>query len=65
MTSITNAERVLFPASGVTKGELVMHYELVADRLLPHVAGRPLTLERYPRGIDGAVRLRHAGSFSV
>jgi bifunctional non-homologous end joining protein LigD len=54
MTSITNADRVLFPDQGVTKGELVGHYELVADRLLPHIAGRPLTLERYPSGIDGA-----------
>lgn len=51
MTDITNADRILFPSSGITKGDLATHYELVSKRLLPHVAGRPLTLERFPRGI--------------
>lgn len=48
---VTNADRVVFPDVGITKGEVVAHYEAVAGRMLPHVAGRPLTLERYPRGI--------------
>jgi bifunctional non-homologous end joining protein LigD len=48
---VTHADRVLFPASGITKGELVDYYSEVAATMLPHVKGRPLTLWRYPRGI--------------
>lgn len=48
---ITNADRVVFPGEGITKGEVVAYYESAAARMLPHLAGRPLTLERYPRGI--------------
>src|SRR3569833_2543619 len=49
---VTHADRVLFPDSGITKGDLVDYYSQVADAMLPHVKGRPLTLWRYPRGID-------------
>jgi bifunctional non-homologous end joining protein LigD len=49
---ITNPDRVLFPDDGITKGDLVDYYAEVADVMLPHVKGRPLTLWRYPRGID-------------
>jgi bifunctional non-homologous end joining protein LigD len=49
---VTNADRVVFPKAGITKGEVVAYYESVADRMLVHLAGRPLTLERYPRGLD-------------
>jgi bifunctional non-homologous end joining protein LigD len=48
---ITHPEKVLFPEDGVTKGELAAYYESVAPLLLPHLAGRPVTLERYPKGI--------------
>jgi bifunctional non-homologous end joining protein LigD len=48
---VSNADRVVFPDVGITKGEVVAYYEVVADTMLPHLAGRPLTLERYPRGI--------------
>lgn len=51
---ITHPERVLFPADGITKGELAAYYELVAPVMLPHVRMRPLTMERYPAGIDQA-----------
>jgi bifunctional non-homologous end joining protein LigD len=49
---ITHPDRLLFPADGITKGDLVDYYEAVADVMLPHVKDRPLTLWRYPRGID-------------
>ena len=49
---LTNLDRVLFPAAGFTKGDLVDYYERVAPVLLPHLAGRPLTLGRFPAGID-------------
>ena len=48
---ITHPEKVMFPESGITKGELAAYYELVAPLMLPHLAGRPVTLERFHRGI--------------
>jgi bifunctional non-homologous end joining protein LigD len=49
---ITHPEKVLFPDCGITKGELAAYYEAVASLMLPHIAGRPITMERYPAGID-------------
>jgi bifunctional non-homologous end joining protein LigD len=48
---ITHPEKVLFPDDGITKGELAAYYEAMAPLLLPHVRGRPVTMERYPQGI--------------
>jgi bifunctional non-homologous end joining protein LigD len=48
---ITHPEKVLFPDDGITKGELAAYYESVAPVMLPHIAGRPVTMERYPNGI--------------
>ena len=47
-------DKVLFPDDGITKGDLVDYYAEVADVMLPHLKDRPLTLQRYPRGIDAA-----------
>ncbi len=49
--AIEHLDKVLFPDAGVTKGELVEHYRNLAERILPHLAGRPLTLQRFPDGI--------------
>jgi len=49
--AITHPEKVLFPADGITKGDLCAYYEAVAPLMLPHIAGRPITMERYPAGI--------------
>ena len=49
---ITHPEKVLFPEDGITKGELAAYYEAIAPVLLPHIRGRPVTMERYPSGID-------------
>ncbi len=51
MVKITHPDKVLFPEDGITKGELIEYYRRVAPRMLPHVRGRPLSLERYPGGI--------------
>lgn len=51
--TITHPEKVLFPADGITKGDLAEYYDAVADVMLPHVAKRPVTLERYNIGIKG------------
>jgi bifunctional non-homologous end joining protein LigD len=48
---ITHPEKILFPDSGITKGELCAYYEAVAPLMLPHISGRPVTMERYPSGI--------------
>jgi len=48
---ITHPEKVLFPDEGITKGDLAAYYEMVAPLMLPHISGRPVTMERYPAGI--------------
>jgi bifunctional non-homologous end joining protein LigD len=48
---ITHPEKVLFPDDGITKGDLANYYEAMAPVILPHLRGRPLTMERYPAGI--------------
>jgi len=48
---ITHPEKVLFPDAGITKGDLAAYYEDVAAVMLPHLRGRPVTMERYPAGI--------------
>ena len=50
---ITHPDKVLFPADGITKGELASYYETIAPIMLPHIRARPVTMERYPSGIDG------------
>lgn len=49
---VSNWSKVLWPKTGFTKGDLVEFYVAVAPTLLPHLAGRPLTLKRYPNGVD-------------
>lgn len=49
---VTNADRLLFPKDGVTKGDLVDYYRQVAEVMVPHLADRPLSLQRFPDGID-------------
>ncbi len=49
---ITNWDKVLYPQTGFTKGDLVAFYARVAPLVLPHLHDRPLTLKRYPNGVD-------------
>jgi bifunctional non-homologous end joining protein LigD len=48
---ITHPEKILFPDDGITKGDLAGYYEAIAPVMLPHLRGRPVTMERYPAGI--------------
>jgi len=48
---ITHPEKVLFPDDGITKGDLAAYYDAVAPVIVPHLRGRPVTMERYPAGI--------------
>ena len=50
---LTNLEKVLYPAVGFTKGQVLDYYTRIAPVLLPHLAGRALTRKRYPNGVDG------------
>lgn len=49
---ITHPEKVMFPGEGITKGELASYYETIAPIMLPHIRRRPITMERYHRGIS-------------
>jgi bifunctional non-homologous end joining protein LigD len=49
---LSNLDKVLYPAVGFTKGQVVDYYARIAPVLLPHLAGKPLTMKRYPGGVD-------------
>jgi bifunctional non-homologous end joining protein LigD len=49
---LSNLDKVLYPTSGFTKGQVIDYYARIAPVLVPHLAGRPLTLKRYPNGVD-------------
>ena len=49
---LTNLDKVLYPKAGFTKGEVVDYYAKVAEAIVPHLRGRPLTLRRFPEGVD-------------
>ena len=49
---LTNLDKVLYPATGFTKGEMVDYYAKVADAMVPHLKGRAVTLRRFPEGVD-------------
>ena len=51
--TITHPDKLLFPEDGITKGDLADYYESVCEWMLPHVRGRPLSMQRFPDGIDG------------
>ncbi len=51
--TLSNLEKVLYPDTGFTKAELIDYYSRIAPVLLPHLAGRPLTVKRFPDGVTG------------
>jgi bifunctional non-homologous end joining protein LigD len=52
---LSNLDKVLYPATGFTKGEVIHYYTRIAAAMLPHLAERPLTLRRFPDGVAGQV----------
>lgn len=50
--ALSNVDRVMFPADGITKGELLAYYRDVAELMVPELGGRPLSVVRYTKGID-------------
>ncbi len=63
--ALSNLDKELFAGDGISKREVVEHYRTVAGAMLPHLAGRPLTLRRFPDGIDagGFFQKEASGSF--
>jgi bifunctional non-homologous end joining protein LigD len=51
--SLSNLDKVLYPRTGFTKGQVIDYYTRIAPAVLPHLRGRPLTLKRYPDGVEG------------
>ncbi len=51
--SLSNLDKVMYPAVGFTKGQVIDYYTRIAPVLLPHLRDRPLTLKRYPNGVEG------------
>lgn len=49
---LTNLDKVLYPKAGFTKGQVIDYYARIAPVLVPHLKGKPLTLKRYPNGVD-------------
>ena len=49
---LSNLEKVLYPATGFTKQQMIDYYVRIAPAMLPHLKGRPLTRKRYPNGVD-------------
>jgi bifunctional non-homologous end joining protein LigD len=49
---LSNFDKVLYPQTGFTKGELIAYYARIAPAVLPHLKDRPLTLKRYPNGVE-------------
>ena len=52
---LSNPDKVFWPATGITKGDLLAYYETVAPVLIPHLRKRPFTMRRYPDGAEGKV----------
>jgi len=50
---LSNLDKVLYPAAGFTKAQVIDYYQRIAPVLLPHIAGRTVTIKRYPDGVDG------------
>jgi bifunctional non-homologous end joining protein LigD len=50
---LTNPDKVLYPATGTTKAEIFEYYVAIADVMVPHIAGRPVTRKRWPNGVGG------------
>jgi len=51
--ALTNRDKVFWPAVGFTKGQMLDYYQAIAPVMVPHLAGRPVTLARFPDGVDG------------
>ena len=56
--SLSNLDKVLYPQTRTTKGEVIDYYARIAPAMLPHLAERPVTRKRWPNGVESAAVLR-------
>ncbi len=52
--TVSNLDKVLYPEAGFTKGKVLDYYARVAEVMVPHLRDRPLTMKRYPDGVDAS-----------
>lgn len=50
---ISNPQKIYYPSDGISKAEVVEYYHKIAETMLPHIQGRPLSMQRFPNGIEG------------
>ena len=50
---ISNKDKLFFPDAGITKGDLIDYYRRIAETILPYMKERPLSMRRFPEGIEG------------
>ncbi len=50
---VSNLQKMMYPKTGFTKGDVIDYYIRISEYLLPHLKNRPITLKRYPEGVDG------------
>ena len=53
LLEVSNLQKIFYPKTGFTKGQLIDYYIKISPSLLPHLKNRPLTLKRYPEGVEG------------
>ena len=51
--TLSNLDKVLYPEAGFTKAQVIDYYHRISPVMLPHIASRPVTIKRYPEGVDG------------
>ena len=56
--SVSNLDKVLYPKAGFTKGQVIDYYIRIAPVLLPHLKDRPLTMKRYPNGVEASSSMK-------
>ena len=59
----SNLDRIMYPAQGITKKDVIAYYIRQAPRMLPLLAGRPVTMHRYPDGVGGSFCCRVLHTF--
>src|SRR6478609_8178671 len=50
---VSNLDKVFYPKTGFTKGDVIDYYIRISEVLLPHLKGRPISMKRYPDGVEG------------
>jgi len=52
--ALSNLDKIMYPETGFTKGQVIDYYKNIARYILPHIENRPITMKRYPNGVGGS-----------